>query len=315
MEKFEFTSRMVRELRGAPLSCLILMALAGQAVSAQYLERQSGYSDKVVNSALLYLQDNGYITRNERYAWRIAINVHQLPLMVLPDETEAQQSDFDGQVEVIPGSSDENFENSTTTRNNSESEKFRVPSSSRTIDLTSKELTDPPLLDADDPEKLRVAENLEACDRFGIGEPKRSKISKLPEVFPRLIRFHCSDAPNIGMAIYRIEHGWKIKKGWKEPEGNLDSLNPINVSALTFLEPEVEISSEVKKKWQDALESVSSEFKRVEFETWLKHSKLKSVDGDGWTIRVGNSHAAGWIREHALDALESAAGVKIKVEW
>lgn len=328
MEKFEFTSKMVRELKGAPLSCLILMALAGQAVSAQFLERQSGYSDKIVNSALLYLQDNGYITRNERYAWRIAINVHQLPLMVLPDETEPDLPDLGGQLEVIPGSSDENLEDSTTTRNNSESEKFRVPSSSRTIDLTSKELTDPPLLEAfplttnvrgckdqHDPEKLRVAENLAACDRFGIGEPKRSAISKNPKVYPRLIVFHCLDADKLGGAIYRIEHGWKVPKGWKEPIDNSDNIYPENVCAQTFIEPEVEISSECTKSWQDVLESVSSEFKKVEFETWLKYAKLCKVDGDGWTIRVGNKHAADWIKEHALGVLQSAAGVSIKVEW
>jgi len=312
MEKVKFTSGTVRELRGAPLSCLILMAMAGQAVSAQYLERSSGYSDKIVGAALLYLQDQGYITRNERYAWRIAINVSQLPLMTLPDENEPDivhdSVDFDQQ--------EPNSEITDTTRNNSESEKFRVPTSSRSIDISTKELIDLPLLDLADPENLRVAENLAACDRFGIGEPKRSAISKLKRVNSRMIYFHCSDVLTaglrIGAAIKRLESGkWPVPADWIAPSERVDYsdiTNPINVRAQTLSADDLDL-------WQATLESVRSEFKKVDFETWLKSAKLCAVDGDGWTIHTGNSYAAEWIKEHALEALQSAAGVVIKVEW
>lgn len=311
MEKVKFTSGMVRELRGAPLSCLILMAMAGQAVSAQYLERSSGYSDKIVGAALLYLQDQGYVTRNERYSWRIAINVTQLPLMTLPDENEPdiqpQPVDFDQQ--------EPNSEITETTRNNSESENLRVLTSSRSLDLTSKELIDLPLLDIDDPEKLRVAENLEACDRFGIGEPKRTAISKLKHVTSRMICFHCEtvklQGQKLGAAIFRIEKDWKVREDWIDPKDKIDYSNkyyPENVCAQTLSADDLEL-------WQATLESVCAEFKKVEFETWLKSAKLISVDDDGWIIRTGNSYAADWIRGHAIRALQSAAGVTIKVEW
>ncbi len=311
MEKVKFTSGMVRELRGAPLSCLILMAMAGQAVSAQYLERSSGYSDKVVSAALLYLQDQGYITRNERYSWRIAINVSQLPLMTLSDENEPYI-----QPQVVESVQQEpNIEITDATRNNSESENIRVVTSSSSIDLTSRELIDLPLLDSADPENLRVADNLAACDRFGIGEPKRSVISKLKHVNSRMIHFHCAEVLaagyRIGAAIKRLEKGWKVPDDWISPSEKVDYseyLNPVNVCAQTFSSDDLDL-------WEATLESVRSDFKTVEFETWLKSAKLFSVDGDGWTIRVGNRYAADWIKEHALGALQSAAGVNIKVVY
>ncbi len=311
MQKVDFTSSMVRELKGAPLSCLILMAMAGQTVTAQYLERNSGYSDKIIGAALLYLQEQGYITRNDRYAWRIAINVAQLPLMTLPNETEPdiapQAVDFDQQ--------EPNSEITDTTRNNSESENLRVLTRIRSLDLTSKELLDLPLLDIDDPEKLRVAENLEACDRFGIGEPKRTAISKLKHVTSRMICFHCEtvklQGQKLGAAIFRIEKDWKVREDWIDPKDKIDYSDkyyPENVCAQTLSADDLEL-------WQSTLESVRAEFKKVEFETWLKSAKLISVNGDGWTIQVGNSFAADWIREHALEALQSAAGVNIKVVY
>lgn len=312
MQKVEFDFTKVRGLKGAPLSCLIVMAMVGQPVTAEFLERHTGYTDKPVNTALLLLQDLGLITRNERYAWRIAINVSQLPLMILPDENEpdiAQDSaEFDQQ--------SPNIEITDTTRNNSESEKFRLPTSSRSIDLSTNEFKDLPLLDMADPEKFRVAENLKACDRFGIGEPKRSSISKLMHVNSRMIYFHCSDVLaaglRIGAAIKRLERGkWPVPEDWVAPLERIDysdNINPENVCAQTLSADDLDL-------WQATLESVRSEFKKVDFETWLKSAKLTAVDGDGWTIRVGNRHAADWIKDHAIEALQSAAGVMIKVEW
>lgn len=310
MEKVEFTASMVRTLKGAPISCLMVMAIVGKPVNAEYLERNTGYSDKPIASALLLLEEYGLITRNERYAWRIAINVRQLPLMVLPDENELESQD---QTPEIP-EPESNNDITNMTRNYSESEKFRVLSSSRSIDLTTKELTDLPLLVAADPEKLRVDENLAACDRYGIGEPKRSQISKSAQVFSRAICYHCEkvkqEGQKIGAAIYRIEHDWKVPEDWSDPR----EAHKQNVCAQTFSQSE-SINPEREELWSQCLESVRTGFKRAEFETWLRVAKLIKADENGWTIKVGNRHAAEWINDHALQTLESAAGVKIKVEW
>jgi len=44
-----------------------------------------------------------------------------------------------------------------------------------------------------------------------IREPARSRLARLAHVTPELIEYHCATAPNSGMAIYRIEHGWPVK--------------------------------------------------------------------------------------------------------
>ncbi len=309
MERIDFTASMVRTLKGAPISCLMLMAMIGQPVSAQYLERNSGYSDKSVGAALLLLQDYGLITRNERYVWRIAINVRQLPLMVLSDE-EMDQTDLqvECEVEAAPNEIQGNLDKNGGTRKFSDSENFRVHSSSRSIDLTTKELTELPLLGAADPENFRVAENLEACDRFGIREPKRSTISKLKFVNPRMISFHCSTVKDIALAIWRIEHEYRVKPDWIDPLER-------NVCAQTFTPEPMGLPAEAVEAWQTCLEKVRSAFRKVDFDTWLSSADLVNVDAEGWTIRAGNRLSGTWIKDHATAAIQEAAGVSIKVEW
>lgn len=53
--------------------------------------------------------------------------------------------------------------------------------------------------------------NQKTCGQFGVLEPSLSKICQLHHVTPGLIRFHCRTAPNLGVAIYRIEHNWAMK--------------------------------------------------------------------------------------------------------
>lgn len=304
MSKIDFTTRMLRELKGAPLSCIIAMSIAGQAVSAGYLERNTGYSDKSVNDALLYLQENGYITRNGRYAWCICMDAQQLPLMTLPEETDPNLAAYEE-------ADRENNLECESTRRNSDSENFRVPSTSSSRSLTSFNQQDQLLLPGtDDPEKFRVAENLTACDRFGIMEPKRSALCRLAHVTTRLIDYHCAKAENIRLAIYRIEHNWKVPRDWSDPNDRndkLDDVSLINVCAQT-LSPE-EISD-----WERVVESVKPDFKPVEFETWIKSAVPVRMESDRWVIRTGNQFSREWIRKHALERLQEAAGVVIEIE-
>ncbi len=76
-----FTARMVRELKGAPLSCLILIMLAGMPVSNEWLCRMSGYTDKPVAQALKLLSSPEYqlICRTSG-GWRLA-DAFQLALI------------------------------------------------------------------------------------------------------------------------------------------------------------------------------------------------------------------------------------------
>lgn len=68
-----FTARMVRELKGAPLSILVLLLGADQPVSKQWLENMSGYSDKPVAQALNLLSSHEYQIAVRTYkGWRLA---------------------------------------------------------------------------------------------------------------------------------------------------------------------------------------------------------------------------------------------------
>ncbi|MBA4375819.1 MAG: hypothetical protein C0401_06570 [Anaerolinea sp.] len=324
--KIEFSEDMVSVLKGAPLSCLVLLLIARTPLSAQYLERRTRYSDKLVHAALLLLEERCLITRNGRYAWQIAVNGLQLPLataLLQEDSSPAEPEELEN-LTAGHGISDSDTENLTAGHgiSDSDTEFLRLPgpSSTRSIDLTSKELIDLPLLGQRDTEFLRVRENLAECDRFGIGEPKRSALGRMKHVTAKLIRYHCSTVHDVALAIWRIEHGWKIKAGWVDP-GDLQNYCPDKAGIYAQTVDEVkspDVCAQTLEEIQaleNVKEAVRTKLRRVDFDTWLKSAELAGVDGDGWTLRVGNSPAAAWIREYALVLLEEAAGVKIKVVW
>ena len=76
-----FSSRFVRELKGAPLSVLVLLLIADQPVSNDWLENMSGYSDKPVAAALSLLSspEYQYVVKTFK-GWRIS-DTFNLPLI------------------------------------------------------------------------------------------------------------------------------------------------------------------------------------------------------------------------------------------
>jgi len=62
----EFSLRLVRELKGAPLSVWMALMFAGSLpVNQAWLERSTGYSDKPIRQALYYLFEHGFVIRVE----------------------------------------------------------------------------------------------------------------------------------------------------------------------------------------------------------------------------------------------------------
>ena len=86
--------RLLRGLKGAPLSILCAMSLAGKAVSQSWLERVTGYTDKPVSQALAYLKEIGLVDGTNRDGWRLSQGTQQLRLTeaVFP-ETSRNNSD------------------------------------------------------------------------------------------------------------------------------------------------------------------------------------------------------------------------------
>lgn len=141
-----FTARMVRELKGAPLSCLILLMLAGQPVSNEWLCMMSGYTDKPVSQALRMLAGPEYqIAVRTAGGWRLS-NAFQEILI------------------------NRNISVPTTT-----TESINKQELNQSLVVVGRNFSD-------SLENPRYTENLETCRRLGIGEPSASKISNL--IFP-----------------------------------------------------------------------------------------------------------------------------------
>lgn len=109
----EFTACHVRELKGAPLSCLVLLAISPLPLSREYLERTSGYTDKTVKMALDYLKDMQYIVRS-RSGWCLS-DGFQLPFYRKNSES--------GSIIIIDSESPDSIElkvNNNNSRKNSD---------------------------------------------------------------------------------------------------------------------------------------------------------------------------------------------------
>ncbi len=138
----QLTATLVRALRGAPITVLVLMAIERRPLNLEYLRRHTGYTDKTVHDAVGLLSDYGMVAQTGRYTWQIAAGAQQLPLMVEPlpagaapeaPGEEVVHSSVDKSGDKPVDKAVDNFPAENSGRKNSElrSEKFRPGSSSR----------------------------------------------------------------------------------------------------------------------------------------------------------------------------------------
>ena len=79
MMQYDDPVRLVKELKGAGISILVLLSVSPVPVTQKWLEIHSGYSDKPVSDALYYLREHGFSVKAAR-GWLISDCVKQLPL-------------------------------------------------------------------------------------------------------------------------------------------------------------------------------------------------------------------------------------------
>ena len=244
-----FTSAVLRHLKVKPASlfCLVALMQSGQPQNTTYLEEQTGFTDKTVKDALDYLQGEGLITRNGRYSWQLSNYATQLPLMAQTGLEPPAGGDEANDLSPIALNGDspagrpvagEDEANDLSPialngdspagrpvagedlgRKNAraeESEILRVgdsdsSSSSRSLIKDSRNLNKDllPLASGPDPENLRVI--LAALDEWGIREPARSTIARIPGMTLARIDYHCDKCESRGQAIYRIKNNWPFK--------------------------------------------------------------------------------------------------------
>lgn len=192
-----FTARMIRELRGSPLTVLLACVLLDQAgnhpITAQAIKDVTGYGDNTVTDCIRVLSDpvRQYLTR-ARGGWRLAGAILQLPLSTAPDGNR-EKYDF-------PPSS-------SCSSSNRKEEEFIAGEEEERIAKS---------------EEIAKSTILETCLDLGIREPKASLLASLPHVTPQFVTDHVKAAlahgHTLGTAIYRIQHNWKAILDEKKPD-------------------------------------------------------------------------------------------------
>lgn len=188
------STRLVRELKGAPLSCLLLLGLARQPVSNDWLCRMSGYSGKTVAQAMALLSCSEYqMARRAMGGW-ILTDGTQLVL------GEAEKTDQEGERRK--------FSVSAAAFNN-----LSIKQDSESLDSAAgrnfSALTE-----------QRYDANMAACKAFGIFDSVAEQISAMEHVTPELIEGHVRQldrGEGRGLAIVRIRNNEPLA----EPDGKL----------------------------------------------------------------------------------------------
>jgi hypothetical protein len=293
---FENQFQMVRLLKGAPISVLYVLMLSEKMklgpASNEFLERSTGYSDKPICQALALLDDYGLVGHG-RNGWVLATEAAQLPLMNIESEISDNNLNPLNSLDRL-----EPIANGGVSRRISESENFRSSSSSLTK-LDSR-FNDPlPDSRADQSENFRLV--ADEMDKAGIREPARSRLARLDHMSVNLVRYHCETSSNIGQAIFRIEHNWKIRPGWapaaelpgiqEEPEEPDQEDDPIE---------------EENETWKNVLGILRMEMSKALFDTWVSCLKPIGLNDQQeiFTVRAMNPYGKEMVESRLAKTIE-----------
>src|SRR3990172_4739905 len=260
------TASMVRMIKGAAASIILLLMAEPRGGNQEWLERYTGYTDKPVSAALSFLFENGMIVKTGdrgEYSYRLAGETRQLPLS--PDQLgDGSQGDSIPDhnspvnvLEITPIPEIKEIESEKYSDSPSLASGFNQ-------NLESGIKPPPPGINAES-ENFRL--NLAAIDQIGIREPARTRLARLKNITPRLVQYHCGTAGHLGRAIYRIEHGWKVPADWHamdftSGDSELPQSEPTAESQLEV------IPEQIRAEWGAALADAAGRLNRAEFSTW-----------------------------------------------
>lgn len=205
--------RMVRELKGAPLSILLILRIVHQPVSNEFIEGATGYTDKPVRKALKYLQEIGLVVQNSK-GWILSTGGQQLPLPLLDDGDGAAEEPV-----IIDGNTTEPIQEC---RNNSDLVNYL--SNNININQVSKVSNGQKRKNSDLPPVIR--ENLETFRELNIQINRRTEaLARLPHINREYILQTVNNLKQgelLGLAIIRMERGEKVatqqRSGRDSPE-------------------------------------------------------------------------------------------------
>jgi hypothetical protein len=299
MTRFENPLRLVRELKGAPLSIYLVLMIQGSA-TLQELVAYTNYSENIVRSALTYMSAIQVARRKGRYdGWALMDGVMQLPLMA--DEGTAENEVPDPEI----------LETSETAARTAESEVRtslnEVPASSsssltNTRSLTNKE----PLL-----ARTNEAEIVRLLDQAGIRNPKRAEILEMQGISPIWIQGHLATAKSTGQAIYRILRRWNVPAGYQPKPGP---------GAAIPEEPgePAEEDAETEQLWDQVREVLQGQLEQTIVRNWLPGARL-AREGEDYLVICSNSSTRKILDQATSEplrkAIEALVGRECKVTF
>lgn len=199
------TSSMVRMTKGAAASIILLLIAEPAGGNQEWIERYVGYSDKTVSQALMFLIEQGIVTKagnRGEYCYQLATAEKQPPLPVEELATEnTEEEEINIKEEVEEQIESENFRLAVK-------KKKKIQINQHRDDLLL--LTNP--LES---EKFRL--NFAELQAQGIQDPALSELAGLAHVTPELIKGHCLPDVDLSLAIYRIRKNYAVKKPPGDP--------------------------------------------------------------------------------------------------
>jgi hypothetical protein len=186
MQQLEHPLVLLRQLKGAPLSCLFALAIEKKPVTQSWLVAMTGYDAKTVRNGLIVLTTFNYAIRIGGHSWQIASSF-QLPIMT---------DEIDPKGEILPLSP-------TTTTNINAS---IMPVNVKAVGVVTKGEILPncnPIV-------------YELLKHAGVGEPVRSELARNENLSEEYVKLHIEkmrkERKPPAMLIHRLRNGDEIQQ-------------------------------------------------------------------------------------------------------
>lgn len=219
--RYENPVRMVRELKGAPISIVIALSMVNMRVTQEWLERSTGYTDKPVSQALAYLREIGMADKTSS-GWQLTGEAQQLPLPVGQLDEESEREDEEPFPSDEDGAGDEINEDSLMECDGSRNISDSLSTVRTTTDINNKFNKDSVVVrttgrnfsdsggdfdEAVDKSVDYFDQNMAAMRQCGINQNRKTlMMAKMPHVTPAYIQGHVvlAGPDNLGLAITRM---------------------------------------------------------------------------------------------------------------
>ena len=189
MEAIDILTK-VRALKGAPLSCLVVLSLVHQPVTSVFLCSMTGYTDKSIAVAMAYLRECDFAVKTS-LGWRIT----------------------DGCVQLRLG---ENAENEIQVKNRNYSDSALLTATTAN-GREVQEVKQQQYLTRNNSDSDKKGLIISELKTHGISSPTAETLAELKHVTVEYVRSHCEqgkrDGVSMGPVIHRIRCGDKVPAG------------------------------------------------------------------------------------------------------